>query len=92
MFTTPKPPQWSVDVYRVTDHACQQRVLATFLTSGRPAVTALGTQNGAEWFVAIETHSVDDRRWSRRTVMALDAKAVKSYSTGQPPLTGPVLA
>lgn len=92
MFNAPKSPQWSVDVYRVTDHECQQRVLATFLSAGRPAVTALGTQNGAEWFVAIETHSADDRRWSRRTVTALDAKAVTSYSTGQSPLSGPVLA
>ena len=92
MFTTPKPPHWSVDVYRVSDSESQQRVLAAFLAEGRPFVTALGTQNGAEWFVAIETHSEDDRHWSRRTVTALDARSFTSYSFRHRPMSGPVLA
>lgn len=92
MVKSPKSPQWSVDVYRVTDGDSQQSVLTAFLIAGRPAVTALGTQNGPEWFVMIETQSPEDRRWSRRTLKAVDARAFRSYTFGQPPLMGPVLA
>ncbi|TXL61526.1 hypothetical protein [Aeromicrobium terrae] len=92
MFTTPKSPHWSVDVYRVSDREHQQRVLATFRAECRPAVTALGTQDATSWFVMIETSSTEDRLWSRLTVMAHDAMASRSYSFGQPPLFGPVLA
>jgi hypothetical protein len=77
---------WSVDVYRVTDLDHQQRILRAFHDAARTDVTTLGTQNGSAWFVITETSSSDDRRWSRRTITALDTNAFRAYSFGKPPL------
>jgi hypothetical protein len=81
-----------VEIYQVTDHDHQQRILKVFRELEHPSVVALGTQGGRDWFVVVEVRSIGDRIFVHQCVYALDPHAARTYSSGRPQLAGPISA
>lgn len=81
--------RWSVEIFRVHSGERQQRILEAFRDIGRPEVTALGTQRGRDWFVVVETCSLEDRFFVRNTIASIDAYATRAYSFRPPNAVGP---
>ncbi len=84
--------RWSVEIYEVTDHDHQQRILEAFLEIGRPHVLALGTQSGRRSYVIVEVASGSDKIFTRCTISAIDAHATRTYSSKMSPASGPLPA
>ena len=84
--------RWSVEIYEVSDHDHQQRILEVFLEIGQPHVVALGTQSGRRSYVIVEVSSSAERTFARRTITAIDAHATRTYSSRVSPVSGPMLA
>jgi hypothetical protein len=91
MFEAPTKRRWSVEVYYVLDRDRQQRILEAFRDSTREEITALGTQSGRDWFVVVETGSVEDRFFARNTIKSIDVHATRSYSFKPSQVLGPML-
>ncbi len=90
MIESPRGKRWSVEIFHVLDHDRQQRVLEAFRDMARPDITALGTQSGRDWFVMIETSTVEDRFLARTTVTVIDTSATRAYSFKTPDFVGPL--
>jgi hypothetical protein len=84
--------RWSIEIYHVLDHDRQQRILEAFRDIGRAEVTALGSQSGRDWFVVVETSTVEDRFFVRSTISAIDEHATRAYTYRAPQLSGPIPA
>jgi hypothetical protein len=90
MFEVPTKRRWSVEVYYVLDRDRQQRILEALRDSARE-ITALGTQSGRDWFVIVETGSVEDRFFARNIIKSIDVHAIRSYSFKPSQVLGPML-
>jgi hypothetical protein len=84
--------RWSVEIFHVSGHDRQQRILEAFRDIGRTEVTALGTQSGRDWFVIVETCTWDDIFFVRNTVSTIDVHATRAYSYKSPSVLGPMPA
>jgi len=84
--------RWSIEIFHVLNHDRQQRILQAFRDIGRAEVTALGSQSGRDWFVVVETSTVEDRFFVRSTIAAIDEHATRAYSHKAPQLSGPIPA
>ncbi len=84
--------RWSVEIYEVSDHDHQQRILEAFLEIARPHVVALGTQSGHRWYVIVEVSSGSDKIFARCTISAIDDHATRTYSSRVSPVSGPLPA
>ncbi len=84
--------RWSIEIHHVLNHHRQQCILKAFRDIGRAEVTALGSQSGGDWFVVVETSTVEDRFFARSTISAIDEHATRAYSYKAPQLTGPIPA
>lgn len=91
---TELPPQrhWCVEIHHVRNQDRQQRVLEAFRDIARAGVTALGSQCGDQWFVVVETGTVEDRFLARDTISAVDPHATRAYSFKAPSIPGPMPA
>jgi hypothetical protein len=92
MSDSPHQPHWSIEVYHVLDHERQQRILEAFRDIGRADVTALGSQNGHDWYVTVETSTGGDKFFARSTICAIDRHATRAYSYKSAQLSGPLPA
>lgn len=72
---------WALSVFRVEDHAAQQRVLQALRGLGRADLTAMGTQRGDETFVVIDWDSLSDGGYAKQVVMAVDRHATVTYAS-----------
>jgi hypothetical protein len=86
------PRQWSTEIYRVRDHASQQRILQTFREDVVHRFNALGTSSGPDWFVIVDTSTVEDRLSALQTIFALDSVATRVHSSKPAPLVDPLPA
>ena len=85
--------RWAVEIYEVSDHDHQQRILEAFLEIARPHVIALGTQSGRRSYVIVEISSGADKIFTRCTISAIDTHATRTYSSKVPrPASGPLPA
>ena len=84
--------RWSVEIYEVSDHDHQQRILEAFLEIARPQVVALGTQSGRRSYVIVEVASGADKIFTRCTISAIDSQATRTYSSKVTPAPGPLPA
>ena len=85
-FFTPEPQSvlahtWALSVFRVEDHAAQQRVLLALRRLGRDDLTAMGTQRGNETFVVIDWDSLSDEGYAKQVVSAADPHAAITYAS-----------
>lgn len=84
--------RWSIEIYHVPNHHRQQSILEAFRDIGPAEVAALGSQSGGDWFVVVETSTVEDRFFVRSTISAIDEHATRAYSYNAPQLTGRIPA
>lgn len=84
--------RWSVEIYEVSDHDHQQRILEAFLEIARPHVLALGTQSGRRSYVIVEVSSSPDKIFAGCTISAIDPHATRTYSSKLSPASGPLPA
>lgn len=76
--TSPSRTDWTIQIYRVQDERCLQRIIAAFHRIDRPGVVALGTQSGPDWYVVVECDSLASQIHAGRIVMTIDPRAVRT--------------
>jgi hypothetical protein len=84
--------RWSVEIFHVSGHDRQQRILEAFRDIAWADITAVGTRSRRDWFVVVETCSWDDRFFVRNTVSTIDVHAARAYSFKSPSVLGPMPA
>jgi len=68
----PAPQQWSLQIFRMTSHWRQQRVLQILARVGMPGVHALGVVRADGHFVIVDAACIAEEVRSRRLVLKID--------------------
>lgn len=74
---------FSLEVFRVADHATQQFLLLELRRFRPRGVRALGTRWQSETFVVVDCNTKSDSASVRRVVLRVDPNASITFSSGQ---------